>query len=75
MPTEQGRSTKKKEQEGKMWNTRPKHVWENQEKSACRTYPDRTRGTQLVKHQLVINVQYTKYEVWDERVLISSNRR
>ena len=34
MPTKQGRSMKKKEQEGKMRNKRPKHARENQEKFA-----------------------------------------
>ena len=48
---------------------------ENQETSAHRTHPDHTHGTQLLKHQIVINAQYMEYEASDEFVLISSNRR
>ena len=58
-----------------MQNKRPKRVRENQEKSARRTHLDHIHGTQLVKYQLVINAQYTKYEASDEYVLILSNRQ
>ena len=75
MPTEQGRSMKKKEQEGKMRDKWPKCAWENREKSARRVHLDRTCGTQLVKHQLVINAPYTEYEASNKCVFISSNRR
>ena len=42
MPTEQGNSTKQKEQEGKMQDKWPKCARENQEKSARRTHLDHT---------------------------------
>ena len=58
-----------------MRNKWPKHVGENRETPTRRTHLDCTHGTQLLKNQLVINAQYTKYEVSDEYVLISSNRR
>ena len=50
MPTEQGKSTKKKEQEGKMQDKWPKCAWENQEKSSCQTHLDHTHGSQRIKH-------------------------
>ena len=50
MPAEQGKSTKKKEQEGKMQDKWPKCARENQEKSARRTHLDHTRGSQRIKH-------------------------
>ena len=75
MKTEQGKIVKERKQEGKMRNKWPKNAGENRETSACRMHPDRTRGAQLVKHQHVINAQYTEYEASDEYVLISSNKR
>ena len=57
-----------------MRNKWPKHVGENRETPTRRMHPDRTHGTQLLKNKLVINAQYTEYEVSDEYVLISSNR-
>ena len=38
-------------------------------------HPDRTHGTQLVKHQLVINASYMEYEALDGYVFILSNRQ
>lgn len=58
-----------------MRNKWPKHTRENRETSARQMHPDRTCGTQLVKHQLIINAQYMEYEASDNFVLISSNRR
>ena len=58
-----------------MRNKWPKHVGENRETPTRQTHPDCTHGTQLLKNQLVINAQYTEYEVSNEYVLISSNRR
>ena len=66
---------REKEIGGKMGNKWPKHARENWEVSAHQTHPNRTCGTQLVKHQLVINAQYTKSKVLDKYVLISSKRR
>ena len=57
-----------------MRNKWPKHARENQETSARQTHPNHTRGTQLLRHQVVINAQYTTYEASDRFVLISSNR-
>ena len=75
MPTEQGKITKKRKQEGKMQDKWPKHTRENQEKFARQTHLDHTRGTQQIKHQLVINAPYTEYEASDGYVFISSNRQ
>ena len=55
MPIEQGKIMKKRKHEGKMRDKWPKRAWENREKSAHQTYLNRTRGTQQIKHQLVIN--------------------
>lgn len=74
MPIEQGRSTKKKEQEEKMLDKWPKRVRENRKKIPRQTHPNRTHGTQRLKHQLVINAPYTEYEVSGRYVFISSNR-
>ena len=57
-----------------MQNKWPKHMWENRETSACRMHLDWTRGTLLLKNQIVINAQYIEYKASDEFVLISSNR-
>ena len=46
---------KKRKQEGKIRDKCPKHAQENREKSARQTYLDRTRGTQQIQHQLIIN--------------------
>ena len=40
-----------------------------------RAHPSRTLSAQPLKHQVVINVQYTEYEASDKPVLISSKRR
>ena len=45
-----------------MWDKWPKRAQENQEKSTRQTHLNRTRGTQKVKHQLVINASYMVYE-------------
>ena len=58
-----------------MQNKWPKHAWENWDMSAQWMHLGRTRGIQLLKYQIVINVQYTEYEVSVEFVLILSNRR
>ena len=42
---------------------------------ARQAHPNHIRGTQPLKHQVVINVQYTEYEALDELVLILSKRR
>ena len=52
----------------------PKHARENRNKFARQTHPNRTHGTQRLKHHLVINAPYTEYEVSDGYVFISSNR-
>ena len=73
--TKQGKIVEERKHKGKMQNKWPKHVWENQETSARRTYPDHTRGIQLLKNQLFKNAQYMEYEASDEYVLILSNKR
>ena len=54
----------------------PKWARENKKKkTACRTHPDHTRGTQQLIHQLVINEPYTEYEASNGYVFISSNKQ
>ena len=65
---------KKRKKEGKWRNKWPKRARENRGKSARQTHLDRTRGTQQIKHQLVINMLYTEYEASDGYVFILSNR-
>ena len=57
-----------------MQNRGPKLTLENQDMFACRAHPSCTRGAQLLRHQVIINAQYTEYEASDEFVLISSKR-
>ena len=75
MKTKQGKSVEERKHEGNMRNKWPKHARENRETFTCQTHPDHTRGTQLLKHHIVINAWYMKYEASDEFVLISSNRQ
>ena len=51
MKTEHGGNAEKRKQKGKMQNKCPKHSRENRETSTRPMHPDRTRGTQLIKHQ------------------------
>ena len=58
-----------------MQNKRPKLKQENRDMFARRAHLSRTRGTQPLRHQVIINAQYMEYEASDELVLISSKRR
>ena len=42
---------------------------------ARRAHPSCTRGAQPLRHQVIINAQYTEYKVSSKFVLISSKRR
>jgi len=58
-----------------MQNKLPKLTQENRDRFARQAHPSHTQGTQELRHQVVINAQYTEYEASDELGLISSKRR
>ena len=55
-----------------MQNKWPKLTWENLNMFTHRAYPSRTLGAQPLRHQVVINAQYTEYKASYKFVLISS---
>ena len=55
MKTKQGKSVEERKHEGNMRNKWPKHARENRETFTRQMHPDHTRGTQLLKHHIVIN--------------------